>query len=408
MASPRVLVSWYIDPRYIGPFRLSEDQVTVGPYEGEAAPPGFHLRTPKGAYDLHACLEEAGIPTRFDLVVVVSDASGTNRPVNLGAFGCPVVLVAGDTHHLANPLSGLLAYAGEVRPDLLVTSYNRQHLHWFAAAGFANLAWLPGLIVREVPVSPVSDRHRQIAFVGQTGPYHPRRQRLVDALHAARLPILAGMAPLERALEVYAASLLSFNASLNGDLNLRVFEILSAGGCLVTDRLSPQSGLSLLLEEGRHMAAYGSAEELVEVARGLLAEPARALAMAEAGQRRWRQDLGGGRMARALVDFALDGRLDDRWRGRNDPRAGRAPDTLATRVAVYERLQEIHRTEEAPSIVVDADLPDYLLEDAADLHRLTMVRLDEAALGRRWDAYLCRDGRPPQPVDCGRCLAVAI
>ena len=63
---------------------------------------------------------------------------------------------------------------------------------------------------------------------------------------------------------MYAQSTVSFNASLSGDLNMRVFEVLSAGGFLLTDRLSPQAGLELLLRPGHDCETYGDAEELLD------------------------------------------------------------------------------------------------------------------------------------------------
>jgi hypothetical protein len=56
------------------------------------------------------------------------------------------------------------------------------------------------------------------------------------------LPLAATTGSREATADVYAESLACFNASLNGDLNFRVFEVLSAGGCLLTDRLAPEAG----------------------------------------------------------------------------------------------------------------------------------------------------------------------
>ena len=63
--------------------------------------------------------------------------------------------------------------------------------------------------------------------------------------------LVAARGSRDHAADMCASSVVSFNASLNGDLNLRVFETLSAGGCLLTDRLSAQSGLDLILKTAK-------------------------------------------------------------------------------------------------------------------------------------------------------------
>src|SRR5262249_42936384 len=120
-------------------------------------------------------------------------------------------------------------------------------------------------------------RTPQLGFVGQTGGYHMRRARLIALLLASGVPLVAGTGSREVAADVYAESVASFNASLNGDLNFRVFEALSAGGCLLTDRLAPEAGLELLLEEDTHYLAYDAPEELLDKARYPLRHPDHAL-----------------------------------------------------------------------------------------------------------------------------------
>ena len=80
---------------------------------------------------------------------------------------------------------------------------------------------------------------------------------------AAGVPVYAGYATRARSAALYAQSIVSFNGSLNGDLNMRVFEVLSRG-FLLTDRLSPQAGLELLLRPGHDCETYGDAVELLD------------------------------------------------------------------------------------------------------------------------------------------------
>lgn len=403
MTSPyrrkRVLVSWYTTPQYIPPFDLSDRQVTVGPkVEPDQPRMMFAGWTPAGEYDLPAALQSQGLPTAYDAVVVWSDASGSNRPLNLAAFDCPKVLCVGDTHHLNRPLTDMIAYARRAGFDFIVSSHNRPHLRWFGEAGFAKLAWIPGLKARHLP-RPIKDgRASQVCFIGQSD-FHPRRQRLLKALRQNSVPLLARQATREASADFYARSVASLNASLNGDLNLRVFEVLSAGGCLLTDRLSPQSGLDTILSEDKDFCAYGSPEELLDKARFLLREPAAALALARAGNRTYTRTLLAARQAEVLLHWVFDDELNAVYTVKKPEPADPAI-PLAKRLAIYEALQELHRRLERPQVLISAELPAALRDDAADLSRLEITVADprEPPGNRSWDCVVAPKGAQLAPT----------
>ena len=379
MADPRILVSWYTRPSYIQPFRLSERQVTIGPSYGD---PGegevFRAFTPfHRSYDLGAFAASEGIGTDFDALVVWADASGNNMPTGLGAFRCPKLLCVGDTHHMNEPISTMVGYAKEAGYDYVVSSHNRHHLHWFASAGIANLAWIPGLKVRHLP-QPPQPRIAGIGFVGNAADAHPWRRTQLDALRDSGLQLAAGTAPREEAARLYGQSLLGFNCSLNGDLNLRVFEILSGGACLLTDRLAPQSGLSLLLQENRHYVGYDDAEELVNKARYYLRHHDAALKIGAAGAAHFAAELAPAHQQRRLLEWLFSGKLDTQYGVGWDERpalAARDGVGLEQRIRLYEALQEAHRVQKRIRVLFGPEVPACHLADAADLKRTTMAAL---------------------------------
>jgi len=197
---------------------------------------------------------------------------------------------------------------------------------------------------------------------------------MLKRLQEAGLPVKVGRATREQSAMLYAQSRLAFNASLNGDLNMRVFETLSASGCLLTDRLSPVSGLSGVLEEGSEFLGYGSGDELVEQAQSLMGDPARAAAMAAAGYRRYMAELAPELQKKRLLDWVGGADISPLHLGLDDPRVRRAgrPERLAARLRAYERVQELHRTQENPVANIAATHPADLVLDLADLPRLTL------------------------------------
>ena len=388
-AQKRILVSWYCDPVYIRPFNLSERQVTVGPKIRPDQPLAmFAGFTPQRRYRLKDALIANGLSTEFDAVVVWADASGENLPLGLDEFDCPKVLCVGDTHHLSSPLKNMIGYAKEAGYDFIVSSHNRQHLHWFKDSGFANVAWLPGLKVRHLPRPFQASRKPCISFFGNVGKYHPRRLRLLQDLNRA-VPVVAARGSREHAADMCASSLVSFNASLNGDLNLRVFETLSAGGCLLTDRLSAQSGLDLILSEGTHFAGYGSVDECREQARFLLAHPDIALKIVQAGHEAFLSSMLPEQRASQLLSWIFDGYLDEMFRCPVLPAAD-AKASLADRLQVYEDLQDLHRVEEAPRVLFFGDVADAYMLDTLDLSRLRLYRTSQ----------------PASPDTAGRCEVI--
>lgn len=293
--------------------------------------------------------------------------------------------MVGDTHHLKNPLRQMVEYARDACADFIVSICNRHHLRWFRAAGFDRVAWF--LAVRNVPRPLRSARAPQLGFVGQSGGRHVRQARLIAMLMHAGVPLSTGTGSREVSADVYAQSVVSFNASLNGDLNFRVFEVLSAGGCLLTDRLSDELGLGLLFDEGTHYFGYDTPEELLDKARHLLRRPDHALAGARAGDAAFIQSMLPSRRAEDMLAWVFEDRLNELYRAPADTANDQTIDVME-RLRVYEALQQLHLEKERPRVLFDAAVPQVYRSDAADLRRLeTIVAPDGGGTGA-WDAVI--------------------
>ncbi|MFS8868420.1 MULTISPECIES: FkbM family methyltransferase [unclassified Synechococcus] len=259
----------------------------------------------------------------------------------------------------------------------MATAYNRQHLHWFAAAGLENLAWLPLISMRPITHEWVEARENQIVFIGQQGSRHPRRSRLVQALKEAGLPILIKAANRIEAAERFANSLISFNCSQNADLNLRNLEVISAGGFLLTDRLSFASGFDELLVPGTYCETYDSEGELLEEVRYYLDHPQEAIEIARRAYQAFDKQWHPRHRIQNLLDWVFSGELPEpfRYSPRSEVRhfvSTANSHLIDTRLAVYEPLQELHRVQERLKVFVGRSCPEVIAADLLDLPRLEL------------------------------------
>lgn len=358
---------------------LSTSEIFCGPdCRDERA--GERVRTfptPAGEYDLAALVRALPPEQRPELLVVKADATGRNFPSNLAEIDCPKVLILGNTQHLQSPIRRMLAYAERERFQFITSDHKRHHLHYFAEAGLANVFWLPGFCVHPHPQPVAETFDHPLLFVGQVGKWHPYRAFLLGEIQKRGLPLSMLAAHQTKAAELYARALVNLNVSLNGDLNLRVFEVLSSGGFLLTDRLSPEAGLEMVFQEGRHLEAFGDVNELYEKASHYLAHPEEARAIAAAGraefQRRHRPE----QKARELVDAVFANKLPEEYRIEREPRAvhikGTPRGALLERITIYEQVQELHLNKGQPRVLLGDDVDPRLACDLADLPRLVLV-----------------------------------
>lgn len=353
------------------------------------------LNTPPGEYDLAAVVDRLPAHQRPELIVVKADATRRNLPRGLDRLPGTKVLLVGDTHHFAGPLRTLLAYGAMEGFDAVMLDHTRQHAHVFLEAGFERVYWIPAvdyaLRRRDIPAEPAMEARFDLTFVGQIGAFHPWRRHVLDRLTAAGLPLLGMRATPEKAADVYAASRVTLNCSLNGDLNLRVFEALGAGGFLLTDALSPDAGLERCFTPGRHLTTYRSPDELVELARHYLDHPDEAMAIRRAGQAHL-LEFHSPQVKRAQFFAAVfDDRVDPALELRSDRRGLRALPARGTgfqrRLAAYEALQLLQLTSSRLTIHTggDGDGDGFVADLRAMVRDLPRV------------AFAARDGMP-EPV----------
>jgi len=337
------------------------------------------LHTPTGEFDLPAVVARLPAHQRPELIVVKADATRRNLPRGLDRLPGTKVLLVGDSHHFASPLRTLLAYGAMENFDAVVLDHTRQHAHAFLEAGFDRVYWIPAVdyALRRRDIPAVSDH--PLTFVGQIGAFHPWRRHVLERLVEAGLPLVGMQAAPEMAADIYAGSQITLNVSLNGDLNLRVFEALGAGGFLITDALSEQAGLERCFVPGRHLATYRSPDELVELVRHYLDHPDQAMAIRRAGQAHL-LEFHSPQVKRAQFHAAVfDDRVDPALEVRGERRGLSVLPVRSTgfrcRLAAYEALQRLQLT--ASRLTVHAAGEDGFVADlrlmARDLPRVAFA-----------------------------------
>jgi hypothetical protein len=374
--------------------RLSDRQVVCGPFCSDVANGSWirSLETPKNVWDIRDVLGRLPAEQQPDLIVVKADASRQNFPIGLGDVEARKVLLIGDTWHMYRPLTTMLTYARQEPFDLYVTEYMRRHAHFFLEAGVQDLFWIPGLALSTSGRPFATEREPHVSFVGQHGKHHPRRQRMIERLRQEGLPILAGLAPREEADRIYGGSACTLNLSGNGDMNLRVFEVLAAGGCLLTDACRPESGFELLFQPDEHLVFWDGLDDLCDKVEQLLADPARALAIAHNGHRAFQRAHTPERARQRLMDLALHGWVEPLYDTRRDLRSVRFPhrDPAAFELAVSitECIQAIHRDQDELRVTALPGVDSALCADLIDLPRLSLTRVGTADRPRFREAGL--------------------
>lgn len=139
-----------------------------------------------------------------------------------------------------------------------------------------NAEWLPLACDPEIHAAPALEKQFDIAFVGH--PVGARRVALLEKLQERYESLFIGQRYFEDMAETYAAASIVFNCSVNGDLNMRVFEAMASGSVLLTD-FQEHNGFGRLFRENEHAALYHDDDQLFALTDSLLEAPERCRAM---------------------------------------------------------------------------------------------------------------------------------
>lgn len=394
---PITLFCKMIRDTYFLPALFSDRMITCSPYPKTKGFPGLieHIVSPSASFDLYEACKFLKADLRPEVIVVWADSTRRMEPRNLDAFTCPKVLLVGDTHHQNKPIRNLIHYAASEKFDA-VLMHVRAHAHFFIEAGIKNVFWLPITLSTPMTESFTEKKDRELSHIGQTGIHHPNRRRIIEAIYAAGQPVSVVTVPPEGVSEVYAKSQIALSVSLNGDLNLRFFEVPAASGFLLSDKLSDQAGVKQLYNEGEHFVYYDSEEDLISKIKHYLANPKEASNIAKAGHDHFIKYFNKEAINGHLWDIAFNQKTDSRFDLDKEPRTkmsfSSSMEELIYRISIYEYIQEQHRIKETVDILFMPDAPVGIMSDVADLARLNIYAETTGTLSPYVEKTLCEAG----------------
>jgi len=389
---------------YVRAFRRCCDVFTIGPAptaEDLARWGLTHLADRVMPNDVTCDLGQLRDPERLlpegwapDLAVAIA-SNGRPACTQAHRLGCPTAFLSIDTWQC------LVDFEHARHYDLVFVA-QREFVQPMRDLGAGHAAWLPlaadPRAHHPVDAAPAHD----LVFVGHADAVaHRERAALLERLGGELDCVREARVFGEDYCRAMARGRLAFNRSAMEDLNMRVFEALAMGHCLLTDRQAARNGLLDLFEEDHHLAAYADGDELLQRARELLADPERRGAIAEAGRAEVLARHTYGHRVQAILDAA--GALPPR-----DPRAARGMLALLPR---------------RPGRVVDLGMRSGATRHAlARLGAADFSGVGEGAPAARYDAVHPWPGEGlaadtvlvgdldalPDPVDAALCRAHAL
>ena len=360
---------------------VTDNEVVCGPDCEDRFDRGrfLSIKTPGGVYPASLVLDKLPASQKPELIVVKVDATCRNFPVYLPQDSCPKVLFLGDTQHMNKPLQSVLPYALQENFDYIITDHNRHHFHFFASVFDPQKLWaILEFNIHPQPVIIPDEKQKIVSFVGQAGNFHPYRHYVIDQIASWNIPFRAVTAPQITAAKYFAESQINLNISLNGDLNLRICEVISSGGFLITDRLSQQSGLDDMFVEDEHLVYFDDLNDLRFKIDFYLKYPEKALEIAQHGFEHFWKFHNPDSKIRQLLQLVDKGNLPENQNINSDSRAihirSEGIEKLETRLVLYEFVQELQRISDNVSVLALPGVPDFHLCDLTDLNRVILHR----------------------------------
>jgi hypothetical protein len=256
----------------------------------------------KPGYDARAPLTEvlAVLSQPLDLFLCI-DPSVRYFPPGIEDLPIPTVCWLGDIH------IGTWRKQTAQFFDLVLLPHKDYLPEYQAAVGHAQVKWLPLYLPPLVHPQSNMPRIYDVAFVGNVVRAHrqtARARRLALLAQRYRANDFYRPYTVAELSQLYSQASIVFNTTINGDVNLRLFEGTGCGALVLTD--STANGLPELFEVDRELIVYHDDSDLIDKIDYYLAHDAEREQIAHAGQQRTLTDHTFARRAQQLSDMLAD------------------------------------------------------------------------------------------------------
>lgn len=277
---------------YMSPPLYSRNQIFVGPRDatnyGPGASEGF-INTEFGAYRLQNYLNKYEVPPPA-LTIVHVDEFLSNIPEDIEKLPGRKIMILGDTHQTSAGINKVRDYFIQKDFDYYLADCKKNHLHFFSETRpQRHYEFFPCFRNRFETTHFNAEKKLAVSLIGQMKATHPYRLLIAEKLKESGVPSVISEAQQSQAIQIYQSFLINVNVSLNNDFNMRFTEVISAGGFLLTDRISPFTGYQDVFVEGEDFIFYDSAEDLLDKVRYYIAHPKEAIRIAKSGWTRYHQ-----------------------------------------------------------------------------------------------------------------------
>ncbi|MBC8549165.1 MAG: glycosyltransferase [Candidatus Brocadiales bacterium] len=143
----------------------------------------------------------------------------------------------------------------------IVFAAHKPAVEMFKEKGIENVFWIPPACDPALHEKKAGEKKHDVGFVGSS---NPERVHLLNEL-GQRFNTYYERCFLERMAEVFSQSKIVFNKSIEGGLNMRVFEAMASGSMLLTNEANG-SGLQDFFQDRKHLVIYRNENELFELA----------------------------------------------------------------------------------------------------------------------------------------------
>lgn len=366
---------------YMSPPLYSRRQIFCGPRDETDYVPGSQtgfVKTAFGEYLLSNYINEHKLPEPKVLVVHV-DEFGTNLPQDINDFDCKKVMILGDTHQSTQGINKVLNFFQNSRFDYYFADCKKNHLHFFyETAPDRSFIFFPCFRNRFEATVFNNNKQHYVSLIGQLKATHPYRLNIAEILRESGLPALISEASQEQSAGVYNNFLINVNVSLNNELNMRFLEVISAGGFLLTDRISTFTGYDDIFKENEDFIFYDNPKDLIEKIRYYLKHPQKAIKIARSGWLKY------------MSNWSIANRRQKFWGLLNDSATASFPnfmderfpsmvkastDNFEFRKLFYGLLQELNK-EGYFKVYIPRFIHPIISRDVEDLCRLVFICYD--------------------------------